>query len=346
MKLETLPEDRHADAVAFLSTIFPGSEGAPFLGRDLRHWKYYAPHPFAAESRCYVFRDAEGLTAHGGLSPVQYSTPGGIKTSFQVIDWAGSPRSAGAGFLLFRALWSTADSYLGIGGSDDAKKVMRRIPTVRAVQPMAHFAYPLRPFGQLMASPWTLKSPAKWARSWKWKLARKRPILTAWKAIPTDRLTEADAPLLAPASDGNFTPLRRTPELVNYWLACPAGIIRAWRLHHTGAAVGLLVLAFLNKEARIVDLIVNTPAAPLAEAYSLAIDLAADHRGACELSAANSAPPAIDAMSAAGMIQRGVSEVFLGDPRKSFPPDFPIEANLTIGDGFYHQAAHPYFHTF
>ena len=80
---------------------------------------------------------------------------------------------------------------------------------------------------------------------------------------------------------------------MNYWLQCPAGRVRAWRLEHAGAAVGALVMAFLRKEARIVDLVVNTASAPLAEAYSLAIDLAAAERDIYELSGASSAPPAV-----------------------------------------------------
>jgi hypothetical protein len=346
MKAELLPEERHDEAVEFLTSIFPGSENAPYLRRDLRHWKYYRPHPFMKEARCYVFRDAEGLIAHGGLSPVQYELPSGTKSSFQIIDWAGSPRCPGAGFLLFRELWPSADSFLAIGGSDDAIKINRKIPKVRPVAGMALFAYPLRPFGQLMASRLSWRSPLRWARSWKWKMARRRPDLKAWKAIPLKRLDAADTPLLMPLSDGVYTPLRRTPELVNYWRDCPAGQVRVWRLEHAGNAVGFVALSFLRKEARIVDLVVNEPSAPLAEAYSLAIDLAARHSDACELRAASSAPPAIRAMTAAGMIQRGVFEVFLGDPGKNFPPNLPVEVNFTIGDGFYQQAAQPYFYTF
>jgi hypothetical protein len=346
MNLEPLPEDRHDEAAAFLATIFPSSADAQIPNRELRRWKYFVPHPFRAETRCYIFRDSQGIIAHGGYSPVAYVTPSGFKSSFQVIDWAGAVRCPGAGFLLFRALWNTADTYLGIGGSDDAIKVMRRIPSVRSMPPMAYFAYPLRPIGQLAASPLTWKSPGKWARAWTWRLARKRLNLSAWKAVPVDRLTESDAPLLIPAADPAYTPLRRTPELVNYWLACPAGRIRAWRLEHNSRPVGVLVLAFLKHEARIADLIVNTTSAPLSEAFSLAIDLAAVDPGACELSAANSAPPAIQAMAAAGMTRREAAEVFLGDPRKSLPENLPIEINLTIGDGFYQQGPTPYFHSF
>jgi hypothetical protein len=346
MRAELLPEDSHEEAVEFLTSIFPGSENAPYLCRDLRHWKYYQSHPFRKEARCYVFRDSLGLVAHGGLSPVQYELSAGIKTSFQIIDWAGSPRCPGAGFLLFRELWPSADSFLAIGGSDDAIKINRKIPKVRPVAGMALFAYPLRPFGQLMASPLTWRSPLRWARSWKWKMARKRSDLKAWKAVSLKRLDATDAPLLMPLSDGVYSPLRRTPELVNYWLDCPAGQIRAWRLEHAGNAVGFLALSFLRKEARIVDLVVNEPSAPLSEAYSLAIDLAARYSNACELRAASSAPPAVEAMTAAGMIQRGVFEVFLGDPGKNFPLELPVEVNFTIGDAFYQQAAEPYFYTF
>jgi hypothetical protein len=347
MELEQLSEDRHEEAAGFLTTIFPGSERAPFLDRALRHWMYYAPHPLCAESRCYVYRDDGALLAHGGFSPVEYEVPGaGVKSSFQILDWAGSPRRVGAGLLLFRELWSKADSYLAIGGTDDAKKINRAIRSMRPAGKMAWFALPLRPWGQLLSTAWSWKSPLKWARSWKWRLARPRFDLRAWQAIPVARLTGDDARLLTPASDGRYVPLRRTPELVNYWLDCPAARVRAWRLQYRGAPAGLLVLAFVPKEARIVDLIVNAPDLPLAEAYSLAIRLAAQNTDACELRAASSAPQAIEAMAAAGLIPRGADEVTLGDPQKAFAGDLPIEANLSIGDGFYRHGKKPYFYTF
>jgi hypothetical protein len=344
---EALPEDCHDEAVKFLAGVFSVSDDVPFLDRALRHWKFYAPHPFAAPPRCYVFRDGQqALVAHAGVSPVEYDTPGGVRTSFQMIDWGGSPRRPGAGFLLFRALWSTADSYLCVGGSDDARKVMGCIPTVRPIAGMEIFAYPLRPWGQFSASALSWKAPLKLARSWRWRQARRRPSLSQWKAVPLRQLNQADAPLLVPASGGLYTPLRRTPELVNYWLACPAGRLRAWRLEHAGAAAGILVLAFLPREVRIVDLIVTTPSAPLAEAFSLAIDLAAEDSDVFELSAGSSALPVIQAMTEAGMIPRGVAGVLLGDPQKRFPAQLPLEVNLTNGDGFFQRGKQPYFHTF
>jgi hypothetical protein len=346
MKLEYLTEDRYEEAVEFLASVFAASRDAPFLNRELRRWKYYQRHPFREETRCYVFRDAQGLVAHGGFCPVQYSAGDGIKTSFQVIDWAGAQRCPGAGFLLFRELWSQADSYLGIGGSEEAQRVMRRIPGLRKVEGMVHCAYPLRPWRQLAANSWSWKSPLKLARSWRWRVARKRPKLDAWKAVPVERLNEVDASILVPAGNGGYCPLRRVPALVNYWLACPAARVRAWRLEYAGAGVGMVALAFLRHETRIVDLVVHSASAPLTEAFSVAIDLAAQDRDACELVGASSVAPAIQAMVDAGMIPRKTSDVFLGDPHKRLPQDLPIEVNLTIGDGFYLQENKPYFLSF
>jgi hypothetical protein len=346
MRPERLPEDHYHEAIAFLTGVFPRSQDAPIANRELRHWKYYAAHPFAKESRCYVFRDEEGLTAHAGFSPVQYATADGIRTSFQVIDWAGAPRRPGAGFLLFQALWKEADSHLGVGGSNDAVRLMRRIPTLRKVDQMVHCAYPLRPWKLLLESPWSWKSPLKLARSGKWHLARRRFNLDKWKATPVERVSETDASLLVPATDGSYSPLRRVPELLNYWLECPVAKVGAWRLEYAGAAAGFLVLAFLRSEVRIVDLVISTPSAPLAEAFALAIDLAAQDREACEVSGASSAAPVIHAMVDAGMIPRGTSEIFLGDPGRVFPRKQPIEVNLTIGDGFYLQATPPSFLSF
>jgi hypothetical protein len=346
MKLERLPEDRHKEAVEFLAGVFATPQDEPFLNRELRHWKYYRPHPFSEETRCYVFRDAQGLVAHGGFCPVQYATNAGIKSSFQVIDWAGAQTCPGAGFMLFRELWPQADSYLGIGGSSDAQRVMRRIPRLRKTDRMVTCAYPLRPWGQLVRSPYSWKSPLKLARSWRWRVARKRPKLDRWKAVPVERLTDADANLLVPASDGSYFPLHRVPGLVNYWLECPAARVRAWRLEYAGSAVGLVVLAFLQGETRIVDLVVHSASAPLAEAFSVAIDLAAQDRNACELVGGSSAAPVIQAMVDAGMIPRKTCDIFWGDPHKSFPPDLPVEVNFTVGDAFYLAGDRPYFLTF
>ena len=204
MELELLPEDRHHEAVEFLTSVFPGSHDAPFLDPALRHWKYYAPHPFSKQTRCYVYRDGKGSSRMAASVP--WNTIGNrAATSFQVIDWAGAARCPGAGFLLFRALWPQFDSYLGIGGSDDAKKVMRRIPKIRPGPAMAQFAYPLRPWGQLMSSAWSWKSPVKWVRGWKWRLARKRPQLDKWKAVPVEHWSDADAALLVPVSEGLYS---------------------------------------------------------------------------------------------------------------------------------------------
>ena len=90
----------------------------------------------------------------------------------------------------------------------------------------------------------------------------------------------------------------------------------------------------------------NTRDVPLAEAYSLAIDLAAREGDACELCAASSAPQLVEAMAAAGMIRRGADDVDLGDRKKAIPEAIPIEANLSMGDGFYRHGKKPYFHTF
>ena len=136
MRPERLPEDHYNEAIEFLTGVFPRSQDAPIVSRELRHWKYYVPHPFAKQSRCYVFRDEEGLTAHAGFSPVQYATADGIRTSFQVIDWAGAPRRPGAGFLLFQALWKEADSHLGVGGSNDAVRLSTAPVEVTAGEPL------------------------------------------------------------------------------------------------------------------------------------------------------------------------------------------------------------------
>ena len=335
MTFESLPENRHQEIVEFLAGVFGTSPDAPFINPKLRHWKYYAAHPFWNENRSYVFRDAEGLLAHCGVIPAQYAVGGEVKTTFQGIDWAGSKRRAGAGLMLFQRLWKLADSNLCIGGSDDAQRVVSRIRTLRRAAPLVYCAYPIRPWGQLSRSPRSWKSALKWGRSWRWRLARKQRDLRRWKAVPMDRLTAEHAPLLVPNQSDEYYPLRRTPELVNYWLACPAGRMRTWQLEYDGVPVGVLILGFFGAQARIVDLVVKAGAVSLAEAYSVAIDLASRETGVCELAGASSVAANVQAMVDAGMLCRRKLDVFFGDVSKSFRPEVPIEINLTIGDGFF-----------
>lgn len=341
-----LAEDGHEEAVRFLEEVFPGSAGAPFLDTRLREWKYDHPHPFWEGTRCFVFRDDAGLTAHGGVIPIRYQAAGDSISAFQMIDWAGARRSAGAGLLLYRALWPRTDIYLAVGGSPDAVRVLTRIPGLRRMAPMLRFATPLRPWGQwrLSRAGWT--APARWLRAWRWRLGRPRLDQSAWTAEPLERLSEADAPLLVPHTGNLYTPLARTPALVNYWLACPAGQIRAWRLLHGGEPAAILVLAFLRGETRIVDLTLAKAEAPLAEAYAVAIGIASRNPGSHELAGASSVPAVAEAMRQAGMIPRGESIVLAGDPHQRLSGNHPIEVNLTVGDGFYLQSKEIYFQTF
>jgi hypothetical protein len=293
-----------------------------------------------------VLEDGEGITAHGGVTPVRYRTAQGTFSAFQVIDWAGARRAAGAGLLLFRGLWPYAELHLAIGGSSDAVRVLTRIPGLKRQAPMKLFAAPLRPFGQWTRSQRDWRGPARWIRAWKWKLSRPVVNLCAWKAIPLERLEPEHASLLQPHTHGEYTPLERTPELVNYWLACPGGRVRAWRLDYGGKPAGIVVIAFLRGVARIVDLTLADGGTPLAEAYALTLRLASTDRQVCEVIAASSAPPVVRALEAAGFIARGESLVMAGDPLQRLSSVPPIEVNLTIGDGYYLQAKTNYFHTF
>ena len=98
MKLERIGEADLADVSNFLCSVFGLTEPTRNFELDVLRWKYLAPHPFWEGSRSYCIREKNGIVAHGCVVPTPLLTKSKVVSSCGVIDWAGSPKVAGAGF--------------------------------------------------------------------------------------------------------------------------------------------------------------------------------------------------------------------------------------------------------
>jgi hypothetical protein len=137
----------------------------------------------------------------------------------------------------------------------------------------------------------------------------------------------ASVPL--PASTPEATCARRTPELLNYMLACPGAAFSGDEIRASGDAAGYFLLARVNGQARIADLWTT---GDWPSAYALALRTAAADPATCEVAAAASTAARRTAIEACGFQPRGADPIFLYDPHRRLAASPPLDLQLIDGD--------------
>ena len=281
----------------FLAGVFGTASDAPSLQPDLIRWKYYDPRPDWPGSRSYVLEKDGAYVAHGCVWPMRF----GATDACQIIDWAAVPRSAGAGLLLRREIEKLVPVSVGIGGSEDSRKVMPRAGyrTVADFRTFVRVLRPLRQFGR-RTDPFWMRG-AKTARAWAWSLGRLPGIADGWSIETVGRFRPEDLPRDA----------ARSHEQLNYLLACPALRVRGHVLRKGGRILGHLLLAEVGGQARIADLqLAERKPDNWAAAVDLATRVAAENRAALEIVAHSCFEPFSAALRKAGYRERGSQPVF------------------------------------
>ncbi len=282
----------------FLAGIFGTGIDAPSLRLDLIRWKYYDARPDWAGSRSYVLERGGEYAAHGCVWPMRLF---GVDAC-QIIDWAGAPKAAGAGLLLRREIEKRVTVSVGIGGSEDSRKVMPRAgyKTVAAFRTFVRVLRPFRQFGRRTERTLLLRA-AKTARAWLWSLPLLPRTPAGWSIDAVTRFRDEDLD----------TGAVRSPELLNYLMACPVVRMHGYVLRKNGRIAGHLLLADVDSQARIADLQLTAgEREDWAAAVGLATRLAAQN-GASEVVAHSSFEPFSDALRAAAYRERGSEPVFV-----------------------------------
>ena len=313
----------------FLAGVFGTGLDAPSLQPKLIRWKYYDPRPDWQGSRSYVLERGGEYVAHGCVWPMRW---GGTEAC-QIIDWAGAPSAVGAGLLLRREVEKLVPVAVGIGGSEDSRRVMPRAGYQVAAE-YRTFVRVLRPFRQFANRTerplW--RRAAKTARAWMWSLGRMPRMAAGWSVEGVARFRAEDLP----------AETVRSPELLNYLMACPAVLMRAYVLRKHGEIAGHVVFSHVDSQARIADL--QLPHGGLTDwaAAVGAATRAAAGIGASEVVAHSCFEPLSAALIAAGYRERGSEPVFVkaragfatGEPLHIMPADYDDFFAVTPGQPF------------
>jgi hypothetical protein len=153
-----------------------------------------------------------------------------------------------------------------------------------------------------------------------------------WSSSSITRWNVAE-PLFEARLKSQFVCTRRTPQLMNYYLQCPAAAWSAGLILRDGAPCGWYVLARVGGQSRIADLWIDSDAvADWTAGYALALRAASADPQACELVASASIPPAIEAAPRAGFRFRQAEPIYVLDPHKRFADAAPVNVTFLESD--------------
>ena len=321
----TTPEDAGAVA-AFLKRIFGiGAENSCVEPHHL-HWKNWEERPDWPGSRGYILIRNEEIVAHATVVPLSSSSEEpGFKMA-HLIDWAAEPKSVGSGAtLLKRIVQSSADAILAFGGSEMTQKILPALGFKQCGQ-VAKYVRPLRPVRRLAAQKFTWRGGARVIRSVVWKLQAPRVRLDGWEARRVEAVDLASTAIPWPVSGQGITRFGRTPEMIAYYLRCPAAPMEFYAVAKEGLVRGYFMLAFVPAQARIVDFWMDSGER---EDWRALIELtgrqAARNTSIAEIVSLSSDPVSSHALLDAGFHEYGI------EPLRLLAPHHKDLAGLTIG---------------
>jgi hypothetical protein len=301
---------------------------------DVLDWKCCAPHPFWEGGRGYALRYKGELAAFGCLVPCRFLTGAATVTSCCVIDWAATKTVPGAGVMLYREIQQLTGAMINIGGTEDARAVLPRMG-FRAAQQVDIYTRVLRPWQHFHQTPtrdW--KSPLRLARDYR-ELAR--PARTTSLTLRRlDRFDHSHAALMPDPAVTGAVVCARTPELLNYCLACPAAKMEAWLFERDRAPIGYCLLSRVGRQCRIADLwIRSSDQRAWSEAYAAATTAARSAPQTTEVQVAASLPRQTAAVRQAGYRLTNLEPLFVLDPRAALAGRTDLAISLLENDAWY-----------
>jgi len=325
----SVPEHELGDVSAFLRDIFSAPADHPPFRADVLRWKAIAPHPFWSGSRSYAYRNGDKIEAHGCVTPIEWIYAGGETRTACVVDWAAGRTTPGIGLLLYRNVAKMLDGLTGIGGSEDARRVLPRAGFKQIVE-MPVYARVIRPLAHHLDRPKDWKTPARLARD----VARALPPLPdpgpEWRAERVARFDDAIVAALPEPGRPSAVVSRRSVELLNYWLDCPAAAMEGYRVIGPAGVIGYFVFSKLGSECRIVDLSATANWNALS---ALAVRTAASDRSIHIVKMAATASELKDAFTAMRFRIERTEPVFYWDSSKKGTP--PGEPSMTFAENDY-----------
>jgi hypothetical protein len=320
-----------AEIRTLLRAVFGELDERKFSDQFLQ-WKLLEPHPLFDGPRGYMRRTQDGQpAAYGALMPSGFLTCTGVVASGHIIDWASSRSVPGAGIRIYRHIAAAAGVIIGIGGSQDTLQILPRIgATVRTfAYTYTHIVQPLRRTARA-GKDW--KTPARLARDLCYSVAPPKPA-PGWVVKPVERFDALHPPVLPEAAPASVIS-QRTPELLDYWLACPGAEMHGFLLEKGSKPAGYFMTSAVGHAARIVDC--WTPdERDWRAAYSCALREARGLPGVETVSLMVTSAQEIQALDSFVLLRNKGVPVFMLDPHQRIPVGLPIRLSMADYDDFY-----------
>jgi hypothetical protein len=328
----------------FLTSGFGTAPDAEFAAPDVLKWKYLEPRPPDDGPRSFVARDDEGrIVGHVGIALTRFRRVGvgrrGDVAALHMLDWLGSREHPGVGASLMRRAHGRADVQYVLGGSADARRVIRRagyaaMPAVPVFRRVLRPGYRLREAG---TAPGRRAMAA--AREWARALAARPP-----KGVVSVELRRIDqfgpeVEAVIERCPGPMVFTGRAPEDLNAILAYPRGGPTGWLIDQAGRVRGIAVLNVRRAggiaTGKVVDLFLDTSEPGLWRSAFAALAAELKRGGADFALACGGTPWAANALAAAGYRRAFDLDFHLRDRTGILPRDAPYYPTFLEADYAY-----------
>jgi hypothetical protein len=332
--LETdIPAIRH-----LLLEVFGSPEDWRMFQPEVLRWKAFHPHPLWSGSRSYVVRAGDQIVAHGCMVPSEVLTGTEPLRGTRIIDWVAKKGFPGTGSRIFNGILGLLDVVFAVGGSQDTLRILPLIG-FKKTQMGARYARVIRPLRRWrMSGDRSWKGPARAARD---LLRIAKPAHSAgaeWSIRRVGQFDETAAPVMPQApGPGDFMPCRRTPELLNYLLACPAAAMEGYLLFRGGHMAGYAMLSRVGQECRVAEVrIASSSLNDWADAYAVAANAAARAPETTMLIARAFSPVLSASLEGAGFRTMAAEPLFRKERQTQvWPDDRMVELGMLDDDYFY-----------
>ncbi len=300
------------------------------------YWKYWQPRADWPAPRSFVLAEGGELLAHGALMPGTLRWGASQARLIHMIDWAAQRQAVGAGVQLMKHVGRQADLLLGIGGSEQTRKIMPLIG-YRLCAEVTGFVRPLslaRRLRRIGGAHW--KTVPRLARCALWSLSAPRPEPGTWRSRPIPAADVDQIVAMLPTSSAQFAALGRSPAFFRHALACPVVPVELHALEKAGRSWGYFALSYPPGQARLADLWMNSadPTDWRALVHA-AVCEARRHADVAELAAWSSDPALSRVLRDCGFHARFTLPVYLRASAGFSAPEQPPRVQMLDNDAFY-----------
>jgi GNAT acetyltransferase-like protein len=335
----TKPEDLEALA-QFLTRIYKFGSSDHHAGLDLLEWKYLRPQPQGEGNRSYLLEKNGQIMAHCGICPVTFHLPNATTVkSVTMTDWAADPSAPGTGIRLFRHLMEMAPTSFVIGGAPPTRRIVPRLG-FRLMGNAATYSAWLRPWREFRTRPLTARSTLRLVHGLTHPARSLKPpflnrIRAEWGLVQVSQFDDSLLPLLNRAKQ-EWTFCRRTLASLNHLMQCPRPKMQGFLLRRNGDLVGYFVIGQADWEARLLDLVVDSPDAKDWELVcGLVTEAARLSPAVCRIRALAAFPILRQALQSSGYWHQYEEPIMLHDPSHVLDPAFPVSFHFVDGDSGY-----------